>query len=65
MKQKSSVTLTTSFEPCEPKRFVWCWNKIEKKYIFKSNNKSVTLLQPEHGFCHQNGPERDKVLVSE
>ena len=45
IKQKSSLTLTVvgwnnnsaiyiaSSESCEPKRFVWCWKKVEIKYI--------------------------------
>ena len=27
-----------------------------QKFIFKNNNKSVPLLQPEHEFCQQSGP---------
>ena len=30
-----------------------------------SRPASVPLLQPEQGFCQQNGPERNQVLVSE
>ena len=45
IKQKSSLTLTVvgwndnsaiyiaSSESCEPKRLVWCWKKVEIKYI--------------------------------
>ena len=43
----------TSSESCEPKRFVRCWNKVYLRTI----TKSILLLQPEHGFCQQNGPE--------
>ena len=46
---------------CEPKRFVWCWNKVETIIT----TKSVPLLQPGHGLFQQNGPERGQVLVSE
>ena len=58
-KQKSSVSLTVvglnnsrsvynivSSESCEPKRFVRCGKKIERTTI-----KSISPLQPEHGFC--------------
>ena len=32
----------------------------------KCNNiQEVPLLQPDHGFCQQNGAERGQVLVSE
>ena len=57
--KKSSVTLTlvsknnnraayvASSESCEPKR-----------RITRITTKSIPLLQPEHGFCQQNGPKR-------
>ena len=35
-----------------------------KKIYSKTATKSVSLLQPEPGFCQQNGPERGQVLVS-
>ena len=54
-----------SSESCEPKRFVRCWNKVEKKKNSRTTTKSGPLLQPEHGFCQQNGPERGQVSVSE
>ena len=46
IKQKTSVTLTVVgwnhssaiYKSCESKRFVWCWNKVEKN-IFKNNNQ--------------------------
>ena len=36
-----------------------------KKIYSRATTKSVPLLQSEHGFCQQNGPESDQVLVSE
>ena len=36
-----------------------------KKISSRTTTKSVPLLQPEHGFCQQNGPERGQLLVSE
>ena len=70
-KQKSSVSLTVvglnnsrsvynivSSESCEPKRFVRCGKKIERTTI-----KSISPLQPEHGFCREKGPEHGQVLV--
>ena len=30
-----------------------------KKIYSRKTTKSVPLLQPEHGFCQQNRPERD------
>ena len=36
-----------------------------KQIYSRTITKSVSLLQPEHGFCQQNGPERAQVLVSE
>ena len=59
LKQKSSVSLTVVglndsrsvynivfSESCEPKRFVRCGKKIER-----TTTKSISPLQPEHGFC--------------
>ena len=31
--------------------------QISKKVYWRTTTKSVPLLQPEHGFCQQNGPE--------
>ena len=31
------------------------------KKVFSRATKSIPLLQPEHGFCEQNGPERGQV----
>ena len=36
-----------------------------KKIYSKTTTKSVPLIQPEHGFCQQNGLEWGQVLVSE
>ena len=36
-----------------------------KQIYSRTITKSVSLLQPEHGFCQQNGPECAQVLVSE
>ena len=36
-----------------------------KKIYARTETKSVPLLQPEHGFCQQNGPEPGQLLVSE
>ena len=36
-----------------------------KKISSRTTTKSVPLLQPKHGFCLQNGPERGQLLVSE
>ena len=59
-----SLTLTVSFDifitlshlfVCLPRQ-----KKVEKKYIQeqqRTKTKSTPLLQPEHGFCQQNGPE--------
>ena len=52
-----------SSESCKPKRFVWCWNKVEKRYI--QEQQPAPPLQPKHGFRQQNGPERGQVLESE
>ena len=44
--------------------FFWIfWNLFSvganlKESIFKSNNQSIPLLQPEHGLCQKNGSER-------
>ena len=38
--------------------------KFNKKYSRK-RIKSIPLLQPEHGFCQQNEPERGQVLISD
>ena len=35
-----------------------------KTIYSRTTIKSVPLLQPEHGFCQQNGPQRGQVLVS-
>ena len=43
----------------EPKRFVRCWNKVER-----ISTKPIPLLQLEHRFCQLNGPERGQ-LASE
>ena len=32
-----------------------------KKVYSRTKTKVVPLLQPEHGFCQQNGPERGQV----
>ena len=35
-KKRNVATLNRAHQakkPCEPKRFVWCWNKVEKIYI--------------------------------
>ena len=32
-----------------------------KKVYSRTTTKSNPLLQPEHGFCQQNGPERGKL----
>ena len=32
-----------------------------KKVYSRTTTKSIPLLQPEHGFCQQNGPERHQV----
>ena len=58
----SAIYIATS-ESCEPKRFVRYWNKLEKKNYSRKTKKSVLLLQLEHGFFQQNGPERGQVLV--
>ena len=50
-----------SSESCEAKRFVRCWSNVDRKYIKKQQTKSISLLQPEHGFCQQNGPECGQV----
>ena len=39
--------------------------KLEIYIYLRTTTKSVPLLQPEHGFCQQNGPERGQVLASE
>ena len=31
------------------------------KKLYSRTTKSIPLLQPEHGFCHQNRPERGQV----
>ena len=64
--QKSSVTLTVvgknesravfyivSSESCKYKRFVWRWNKVEKKMYSRKRTKSIPLLESEHGFCQK------------
>ena len=35
---RSAIDIASS-ESCEPKRFVWCCNKVEKKTIFEYNNQ--------------------------
>ena len=52
-----------SSESSEPKRFVRCWNKVEKQYIQEQQSNQFRCYK--HGFCQQNGPERGEVLVSE
>ena len=47
----SAIYIATS-ESCEPKRFVRCWNRVEKQHI--QEQQSVPLLQPECGFWQQN-----------
>ena len=32
-----------------------------KKVYSRKTTKSIPLLQPEHGFCRQNGPERGQI----
>ena len=54
-----------SSESCEHKRFVQCWEKVEKNIYSRTTTKSVPLLLPEHEFFQQNGPECGQVLVSE
>ena len=71
LKQKSSVSLTVVglndsrsvynivfSESCEPKRFVRCGKKIER-----TTTKSISPLQPEHGFYWEKGPEHGQVLI--
>ena len=36
----------------------------KKVYSKKTAKSIIPLLQPQHGFCQQNGPEHDQVLVS-
>ena len=57
----SGVIYIDTSESREPKRFVRCWNKVEKIYS-KITTKSVPLLQPEHGFCQHNGSDVAKYL---
>ena len=45
-----------SSESSESKRFVRRWNKVEKS-ISKKTAKFIPLLQSNHEFCQQNGPE--------
>ena len=33
----------------------------KKVYSKKTAKSIIPLLQPQHGFCQQNGPERDEV----
>ena len=35
--------------------------QIWKKVHSRTTTKFISLLQPEHGFCQQNGPERGQV----
>ena len=49
-----------SSKSCEPKRFVRCWNKVERKQP-KTATKLIPLKRPEHGFCQQNGPRRSQM----
>ena len=39
--------------------------KLEKNIYSRTITKSFPLLQPEPGFCQQNGPESGQLLVSE
>ena len=39
--------------------------KLKKQKYSRTTSESVPMLQPEHVFCQQNGPERGQVLVSE
>ena len=72
IKQKSSVTCVVgqndnravyiaSSESCQPNRDLFGAGTKLKESIFKITTKSIPLLQPEHGFCQQNGSERGQV----
>ena len=48
---------TASSKSSEPERFVWRWKKLHSG----TTTKLISLLQPEHRFCRQNGPKRGQV----
>ena len=57
-------------QQCGLHSFFWILSTLEicsvleqswKKVYSRTTTKSIPLLQPEHGFCPQNGPESDQV----
>ena len=58
----SRAVYIASSESCEPKRFVRCWNKVERKHIQEQHHFHC---YNQNMFCQQNGTERGQALVSE
>ena len=59
--ERQQYDLHASSESCEPKRFVRCCNKVEKKLYSRTTTNLIPSLQIEIGFCQQNESERGQV----
>ena len=46
----SSVIYIASSESCEPKRFVWCWKKVEKQYTQEQQPNQFHCYNQNMGF---------------
>ena len=49
----SRVVYIASSESCEPKRFVRCWNKVEKKYIQEKQPNQFHCYNQSMGFFNR------------
>ena len=45
------MVYTASFESCEPKRFVRCWKKVERKYIQEQQPNQFHSYNQNMGFA--------------
>ena len=43
----------TSSESCEPKRFVWCWSKVERKCIQEQQTNQFHCYNQNMGFINR------------
>ena len=45
-----------SYEPCEPTKFSWCCNKIERKYIQEQQPNQIHCYNQKMGFVNRIDP---------
>ena len=48
-----SANYIASSESCEPKRFVRCWNKVEKQYIQEQQSNQFHCYNQNMGFVNR------------